>query len=70
MKKPTCTFSYGGQCARRFFHSYLKETKKINNQFLNDGVSNSVVFNDVNVTFGNIENSAYSIFVHSTIPLN
>ena len=23
------------QCARRFFHSYLKETKKINNQFLN-----------------------------------
>ena len=22
------------QCARRFFHSYLKETKKINNQFL------------------------------------
>ena len=30
-KKPTCTFSYGEpaiQCARRFFHSYLKETKK------------------------------------------
>ena len=26
--------SYSGQCARRFFHSYLKETKKIN-QFLN-----------------------------------
>ena len=25
------------QCARRFFfHSYLKETKKINNQFLNE----------------------------------
>ena len=23
------------QCARRFFHSYLKETKKIDNQFLN-----------------------------------
>ena len=27
MKKPTCTFSYGGR-ALRFFHSYLKETKK------------------------------------------
>ena len=41
MKKPTCTFSYGGlaiQCARRFFHSYLKETKKINNQFLSISV--------------------------------
>ena len=24
------------QCARRFFHSYLKETKQINNQFLKD----------------------------------
>ena len=24
------------QCARRFFHSYLKKTKKINNQFLID----------------------------------
>ena len=39
MKKPTCTFLYGGpaiQSARRFFHSYLKETKKINNQFLNE----------------------------------
>ena len=24
------------KCARRCFHSYLKETKKINNQFLND----------------------------------
>ena len=40
MKKPACTFSYGGQpaiqCERRFFHSYLKETKKINNQFLNN----------------------------------
>ena len=37
MKKPTCTFSYGGlQCARRFIHSHLKETKKINNQFLTE----------------------------------
>ena len=38
MKKSTCTFSYGGRSARRFFfHSYLKETKKkINNQFLNN----------------------------------
>ena len=49
MKKPMCTFSYCGrkngkidvhifpatQCARRFFHSYLKETKYINNQFSN-----------------------------------
>ena len=62
MKKPTCTFSYGGlrhtMCTSFFFfvcfflfcffcfflfflllfcffHSYLKETKKINNQFLN-----------------------------------
>ena len=46
-KKTTCTFSYGWRrrahfrtpavrkCARRFFfHSYLKETKKINCQFL------------------------------------
>ena len=24
------------QYARRFFHSYLKETKKINNQFLSE----------------------------------
>ena len=24
------------QCARRLFHSYLKETKRINNQFLNE----------------------------------
>ena len=40
MKKPTCTFSYGGlHCARRFFHSYLKETKKINNQLLNKRTS-------------------------------
>ena len=40
MKNATCTFSYGGatsaiQCARRLFHSHHKETKKINNQFLN-----------------------------------
>ena len=38
MKKPTCIFSYATpaiQCARRVFHSYLKETKVINNQFLN-----------------------------------
>ena len=39
MKKPTCTFSYGRLCPPYnvhigFFHSYLKETKKINNQFL------------------------------------
>ena len=40
MTKPTCTFSYGGlrhtMCKSGFFHSYLKETKKINNQFLNE----------------------------------
>ena len=27
---------YAIQCARRFFYSYLKETKKINSQFLNE----------------------------------
>ena len=50
MKKPTCTFMNEKtdvhifvwralsaiQCAHRFFHSYLKETKKINNQFLSE----------------------------------
>ena len=40
-EKPTCTFSYGGlrpsyNVHVGFFHSYLKETKKINNQFLNE----------------------------------
>ena len=40
MKKPTCTFSYGGlrltyNVHVSFFHSYLKEMKKMNNQFLN-----------------------------------
>ena len=38
MKKPTCTFSPAIQCARRFFYSYLKETKKINNQFLTEPI--------------------------------
>ena len=32
-EKPNCTRLYDG--AIRFFHSYLKETKKSNNQFLN-----------------------------------
>ena len=27
------------QCAHRFFHSYRKETKKINNQFLNENMT-------------------------------
>ena len=43
MKKRTCRFSYGGatgmpaiQCAHQFFHSYVNETKKINNQFLKE----------------------------------
>ena len=51
MKKTTCTFSYGGRRAHfrmagvappyenvhvGFFHSYLKETKKFNNKFLNE----------------------------------
>ena len=31
------------QCARQFFHSYLKEMKKINNQFLN-GMSKKWIF--------------------------
>ena len=31
------------QCARRFFHSYLKGTKNINNQFLNDATSECVM---------------------------
>ena len=35
-----------------------------------DGMSNSVVFNDINVAFDNIENLTYPTFVHSTIPLN
>ena len=34
------------------------------------GVSNSVVFNDADVAFDNIDNLAYPTFVHSTIPLN
>ena len=54
MKKPTCTLydrrayfrmAPAIQCARRFFHSYLKETKKINNQFLIETEINTFVHN-------------------------
>ena len=39
MKKPTCTFSYCGlpyNVHVGFFHSYLKETKKIQLSILNE----------------------------------
>ena len=46
-KNPTRTFSYGGLCLPYnvhvgFFHSYLKEMKTINNQFLNQRTSGPV----------------------------
>ena len=47
------------QCARRFFHSYPKETKKINNQFLNNKTK-----------YHQVKSSQVKSFIHSIHHLN
>ena len=56
------------QCARSFFHSYLKETKKINNQFLTDSIpfefTISVKKSSNTIYFTFITQKAHRIYTH------
>ena len=65
MKKPTCTFSYVPYNVHIvFFHSYLKETKKINSQFLTNSSMFFCFEDSLNMDFTLQYQNAYNQVMH------